>query len=388
MIKQKNVFLLIFTLIILLPIKANADTSFVDGNKTYTIEEKEVTCLQNLDYEGEDENGNPLFSDNNMMYYRLNSDNTCTQLSNQEILDIINKFTSYYLDKNADDDYIIVKETVTGVAITSFIKTKDITPVDGKKYYLETSNNQMNEVVNLDSDMSEYYEMINLDYPKTATIDSNTTYYKLSDTNVLVVEEVENPISDEILSYYVTSTTGDYETNNTTIKTLPKVFNDIIGTVVADVFMFNDDDGYIIVGQDKSKLYDLDGNLMFEDAFEYKKIGDLYIVTKFRYEDNGDVFETFYTTNFYNMNKELLYSTETLYFGLEEVSDLNIIKGFNIDGNKQVIIKVTSSNSGQDEETPKTFDRVESSIIIGIISLIGLVSATTYFVKRNKLNIN
>ena len=56
-------------------------------------------------------------------------------------------------------------------------------------------------------------------------------------------------------------------------------------------------------------------------------------------------------------------------------------------------IETPSSNSGipatsqPEEENPETFDSITNSILMGAISLIGLIGATIYLKRRNKVRV-
>ena len=208
-------------------------------------------------------------------------------------------------------------------------------------------------------------------FPTVATI-----ILKTSDTTVeeeveiaawYVIDEENNQLikieTDDVVESgkkYWLEADGDVSTLSVAAQEL--IYKDDLRTV----FLFNGSEEEYYVGRELySIIFDANGGV-FKDGTTTIKIND---IINFDYESfekptrDGYKFIGFYTektggTSYYDlMNSEAGIEEDTILYARWEV----------------------------EEENPKTFDEIGTSIFMGTISLIGLIGATIYLKKRNKV---
>jgi len=357
-------------------------STFIDNDKEYTLELNNIECANGMHFDRVEENGSFLFwEEDTEKYYRV-VDNTCTVLKNQEYLDLMNEEFSYYsLEEDSNGDFNVVKRTHLTNKIEKIIKTKDTQPVEGKEYFQIFDENSMGTAIP-NGDMSNYYERIYVDYPESTEI-KDITYYK--ENGVFAIEKVEEPQSEEILSYYVASTKDNVEKEEV-VFTLDAKFKDIIGTKRAEVVKANYNDVYYILveksitdeGMFYFDVYNLKAELVFENVNWILPHEELYIIIK---DDN---------TYFYNLNKELLHKEEAVLHNSIYNIKTKIMHGAGVFDNKEVVFKLAISSKmvepekAPGEEVPQTSDNILTSFMVGGMSLIVLIGLLYYMVKEKR----
>lgn len=357
-------------------------STFIDNDKEYTLELNNIECANGMHFDRVEENGSFLFwEEDTEKYYRV-VDNTCTVLKNQEYLDLMNEEFSYYsLEEDSNGDFNVVKRTHLTNKIEKIIKTKDTQPVEGKEYFQIFDENSMGSAIP-NGDMSNYYERIYVDYPESTEI-KDITYYK--ENGVFAIEKVEEPKSEEILSYYVASTKDNVEKEEV-VFTLDSKFKDIIGTKRAEVVKANYDDVYYILveksitdeGMFYFDVYNLKAELVFENVNWILPHEELYIIIK---DDN---------TYFYNLNKELLHKEEAVLHNSIYNIKTKVMHGAGVFDNKEVVFKLAISSKmvepekAPGEEVPQTSDNILTSFMVGGMSLIVLIGLLYYMVKEKR----
>lgn len=223
---MKKILSLIIFILLIMPFNIFAkEFSFVNSYNKYTFVDEEVSCMKDAIYLGPDStnyNFNYVFKQSNGDYYKYTLDKECIKMTNEEILNFLNlpeKEYQVFTIKESSNEYgINLVTTIKNSVDTKIIKTNDTTPVAGKTYYEVTPTEIVSatgvriyaktEVENLtsDTDVSNYYEEILVDYLRSTEFDSSLTYYK--ETDILYGEVVEVVPFDElkeedILSYYI-----------------------------------------------------------------------------------------------------------------------------------------------------------------------------------------
>lgn len=357
-------------------------STFIDNDKEYTLELNNIECAAGMHFDRVEEEGSFLFwKEETEKYYRV-VDNTCTVLTDQEYLDLMNEEFSYYsIKENSNGSFNVIKKTHLTNKIEKIIKTKDTQPVDGKQYFQIFDENSMGTAIP-NGDMSNYYERIYVDYPESTEI-KDITYYK--ENGVFAIEKVEEPKSEEILSYYVASTKDNVEKEEV-VFTLDSKFKDIIGTKRAEVVKANYNDVYYILveksitdeGMFYFDIYNLKAELVFENVNWILPHEELYIIIK---DDN---------TYFYNLNRELLYKEEANLYDAIYNKNTKVMHGAGVFDNKEVVFKlsvtskVVESEKAPGEDNPQTSDNILTSFIVGGMSFIVLIGLICYMVKEKR----
>jgi len=330
--------------------------NFKNGDKEYILEARDISCTKNMMFDSIDENGNLLFYDelNTGKYYKVNAKNKCEEVGNKEFLDLVNRITSdYTINYVADDGKYLLGIINYDYTMERYIKTNDTEPISGKTYY-EIAGDGMASVLN-PVNVTNYYELIRVGYPKTYKIE-DITYYK---EDGMILEKVENPVLDDILSYRIITSPVEQTFGH---QILPNVFNDIIGSKSADAYEF---DGKYYISVDSEDLtskdiYDLDGNLLFDNVIHFYFYDNMYITL----DENG--------TNFYNLNKELLYNdSNQIYF---------------MDNNSKKLVGLSYSNGtiySLSEYTNVIYND-EFNYLYLIIPIILVIGVIFYIVKRSR----
>jgi len=376
-------FLTIGLIILCAPICVNAET-FTDGDKTYNLEELNLSCAGDRDFYGMDEDNNYIFLeydyDNGYYFIKATKDNQCMEMSNQEILDVLNNYSHehYSLDINSKEIYknIFVEEMFGYKKIT--VEEYD----ENEQYYTYDSIEDAYEEVETNDidDVDSYYKIAYFGAPESAKLDTNISYYEvvsgLEFKKLTITDDNKQQIENNIAKYYVekeqrekTSVVGTISDKVAQILSDPDFVKvDVIGTEDPNRFYFlviNSFDPYPIYS-----LYDQDGDLLFENMndFSYLNIG-LFSVGR------GDKAE------FYNLDAELIYTNEEIisFYEAEYKDGVSMLDGST--GNDFSYYNL-SLQTGTLEPNPETIDSITSIIILGAISLIGFFGATIYLKKQ------
>lgn len=378
---KKLILIIVFCFFGIINVEAES-VSFTDSNKYYTLDLNNIECTNGLLFDRVEENGNFLFwEEENDKYYRVVG-NTCTVLANQEYLDLVNEsFIYYFLNQDSNGNYNVVKRTSQTNKIEKIIKTKDTTPIDGKEYFEIFDENSMGSAIP-NGDMSKYYERIYVDYPESTEI-KNITYYKQNGS--FAIEKVDEPKSEEILSYFVDSTKDNVEKEEV-LFALDSKFKDIIGTKRAEIIKANYGDVYYVLvernvsddGMFYFDIYNLKAELLFENVNFILPHEDLYIII-----NNND-------TYFYNLNKELLHKEDIVLYGSVYDKNTKLMLGAGEEDNKDLIFKLGVKDIGGsakpelEVENPQTSDNILIVIIIGSISFVVFIGLILYSIKEKK----
>ena len=116
---------------------------------------------------------------------------------------------------------------------------------------------------------------------------------------------------------------------------------------------------------------------------EHRSFKEIADIINFKYNDfekptrNGYTFVGFYTEKTGGKSFDEVMNGEA---GIEEDTTFYARWQANSTG--------APGTAEPDEEVPNTLDKIEKTIFIGIISLIGLVGATIYLIKKNKVRAN
>lgn len=204
---KKIGYMLMFCVMSLFMI-ARVNAEVIDkGDDVYVFEDQPQKWCSNIEQDlwfyGMDSNNNYMVADNDDtdLYY-WHKDNTCTKLTNQQVLDLNGEvYEEYFEDSETGKIY----HTSTFISWNGYVLTSDKSFVTGKTYY----NSEHMTVTDLDVlDINTYYEVANFVRPANAIIDDNLSYYTKSynggsyDTFTPVV----NPVEEDILTYYVKAT--------------------------------------------------------------------------------------------------------------------------------------------------------------------------------------
>lgn len=301
-----------------------ADT-FKDGDITYVLEEREFDCGagENIFVEGLDKNGNLIVEDyENEVIYKVDSDNKCTKMTNQEILEYINDkkyeyFDIYDYSETEEPEYWITKIIDSYYYNSGYIKTKD-TELKEKDYYIlnEYSIELVQEENLNEEDLDTYYEEVYFKLPESAKLDEKVTYYEYFENSIY--NEVTDPKEEDILDYLVLT---EYE-EVTSEEKLVKLDSKVLGQLyekhdgIVHVVKLNGEDVYYLVGSLYSEeyehlgynVYDLEGNPI-------EKLQGIDNITTYSNSLIGVIDEE--KSMIYNSDLELLYETDEFVY-LEE----------------------------------------------------------------------
>ena len=340
--KKRNKLLLL-TLLALLPLNIKA-LEFTDGNTTYTMTERDLSCTQNMDLAMLGHDGDLIYYDqNNDEYYRVSENDTCELLSLQDLLDLNRKY--YYMS------YLEIGDTVNDNKIYDFyesgpdyIKTKDTELISGKDYYRlsneDEHGNQYIEPVPTDelnlTDLQNnlYYEEVYMELPTTAEIDTeNNTYYECDGRTC---EPVDNPVLDEIVNYFVLGSRVYKKEEVATIDL--DLHNKILNTNKNDYHIsaikYSDSTYYIMfrnLNNHLTDVYTIDGELFLDD------VKNPYILSNGLYS-----VETENGTELYNMSKKLLHTITSAsgFYQYNDDKDLAFVNWWDNEG-EQYFYKIT-----------------------------------------------
>lgn len=226
-----------------------------------------------------------------------------------------------------------------------------------------------------------YYVFGNLEEQnRYLAIFDETGNYQTFGLESLLVTDIFNTDDNKYLSFLA-------KVNN---KKLLILLDEKLNIMVSyNVEQYGDDITFI--GYNENKFYYF--SYYFEKILEINYFGttDKYTVI---FDANGGKFgnETIYTIDNWNIN---LYDNLT-----KPVRDGYIFKGYYTEKTGGTKLEMILNEAGIDrnmtfyaqweleEENPQTFDSIGNSILIGAISLIGLVGTTIYLKKRNKVRAN
>lgn len=309
-------------------ISVYADT-FKNGDVMYVLEEREFDCGigEDIYVVGVDEEGNLIIENyENGEIYKVDSDNKCTKMTNQEILEYINELEYEYFDiydysETEEPEYWITKIIDSYYYNSGYIKTKD-TSLKEKDYYILNEFDSLELVAeeNLDEeDLDTYYEEVYFKLPESAKIDEKVTYYEYFENSIY--KEITDPKEENILDYLVVTELEDVTTEEKLIALDSKVIDDLYEKHDGSVFpiKLNGEDVYYLVGSlyDKENgyehlgynVYDLEGNPI-------KELQGIDNITSYSNSLIGVIDEE--KTIIYNTDMEVLYETDKFMY-LEEI---------------------------------------------------------------------
>ena len=307
--------------------------AFKDGDKMYVLEEREIDCsIEKLYFIDVDKDNNLVFEGNQQYeYYKVGKDNKCVAMTNQEKLDFLNSGYVYYdviSDGETEEEleYKIVKFNDSGYLTMGYIKTTDTEIINDKQYYTEKDLNhyEFDLVLELkEEDLNTYYEYVNLELPKDDEIDEELTYYQYADGNLY--EKVENPISENILDYYLITDSQ----NNSSEEEILTLDKEVIETLEESYSHF-----YVMKNKEKDEFYIMAG-IEHEDSEGYYVTYDVYDINGNSLGNFKDIDEmdTYHNSLFgviidnkikiYNSEFKLLYENEELGYLYEMSYDNN-----------------------------------------------------------------
>ena len=337
---MKNKIKLVLLTLFLMPTFVSA-ISFKDGNSTYILEERKISCLSEEAYIVVAVEDNLYFAvdkDDEISLVEVNSKNECKEVEADYVYSLIvdRDEVEYYLEK-IENKYVI-KEKIEYFDKSGFRKTKDTEIVEGKKYYIKTQHGSTSLISEADlkvEDIGSYYEEFFVESAKETKFDLNKTYYYVNSEYDL--EIVENPTNDKLSSYYIESELP-FE-----IKTIQTITSKETQELIENT-KFNPDIAkigeslYILIGKEKIiddfsglilfDLYDLNGNKIenIHDINYLKQLNDnLVLVSK---EENFEIFnvkfEKLYENSIDNIKsiEQIAYKDYVNYFmSMDEEND-------------------------------------------------------------------
>lgn len=194
---MKKILVIISILAVTLPFHVTAD-AFKDGTKNYELTKREVSCAQDIEYQGTLTDGTLVYIAKEAKtiadsFYTVGQDNTCKKLTTEEIINLIPEMNYYYYYTAFEID------NTTSINREIEIMYDEGYYQNDRKYYTLVENLTATEFL-----AGTYYEFANFTISSTATIDPNTTYYSYEGS--VLYKEVENPIAENILNYTVITT--------------------------------------------------------------------------------------------------------------------------------------------------------------------------------------
>lgn len=203
--KRKIRFLISIFMIAMLLFTSSvfATEKFTYDGYTYAIEEvklKTDSLSDSIRVLEMDENNNYIIEDfETRKIYRVN-EKECTLMSNQEILELRNKKTTFMV---VEPDYSICEYGNPYSYELGYIKTED-TQIDSNKEYYYQKVDEYEPVSNPDvSEIDTYYEYVVFKWPDSTEIDNNITYYTQDPVTTRTYVKVANPISEDVYKYYI-----------------------------------------------------------------------------------------------------------------------------------------------------------------------------------------
>ena len=390
--KKKLFFIL---LLIILPVIVNAKTVKV-GSNTYSIEEIANLCDKaGMVIESFDEKGAICLdpADNFTKMYRVNETGVKKELTNQEYLDVYNRFDYTYYDYIMGEDDI---KKNTGAGFNIYVEVP-ISELDTNKSYtiIEIDGNGNGTYTTVDPGFTidptlKYYKEIYTELPKSSDVktDSSIIYYKYSDT-LDIYEEVTNPKSEEILNYRVESD------NLPKTENVAKIDSELVAKLTSQNYFVRkhpNKDIYYIFQEEASgnKVYKHTGELLFENIDSFGVINEDIIYTI----ENGKVV-------FYNESKEVLetISGDCMFILRNSESEVvfstdnQLAKTYAIRKVKDSIEEKIEDKKEEQEQTqnkpivdiknPDTGDTIILALVLCGISLIGILVVSKH--KRKEI---
>ena len=354
--------------------------TFNDGDKTYNLKEVEIKCsLDNLSYVSMDKNNNFIYENNEdgNKQTKILDDGTCSELDGQELLDYYNKREYYEIDKNSDDDYIIVRRNTEGVEIEDILIPTNDNEIDlEKEYYeIEVGDGNISYGPATSGNINNYYEYADLMLTKNIKQVIGKTYYEIYDNTYASVVGPDEYDESKATNYFVLSD-GSPKTTSTTVLTLPKVFNSLFEN--ANFFVLeSNNNSYIVIRQSNEQkwdIYDIKGNMLFEDVDSMAAVNSLYAVTI-----NN-------VTNFYNFDKELVYELKNSSVMVSKVNgNTSVIVGKKDQKDTLFILGLEEpeKESSNNADNPDTSDNIITMIILSFVSIIGIGFSLFYLNKKD-----
>lgn len=381
----------------ILPISVFAET-FTDGDKIYDLSKRDISCTENLQYEGFLKDGtlvyiNPNANSLTEALIKFGADNKCTLISEPaEMLEIATQ-----LDYNLYE--IWFEYTQPGeegfyhtIDRSAYIKegyAKATTYTSGKEYYTYDEDNfnydPVGEIDETTFNAGEYYVSANFTLSSSAELKNGVDYYASKNLMTFTKVEPEDLDPNKILEYYMVTETEWLETKK--IKSLSvnllKVLKEksyknhvaVTSSTEKDFYVW----GYLDDNYETFDVLDEEGNILFEKISWFTTILDeLYAITKdgktYIYNKNMEVL---YTSNKDLQLEELGFSNNFSSLGGENRDLYQLIKTLK-EEEKQVEDKINTIDN------PKTGDNIISIIIIAVITVVGLI--TTILLQRKYKN--
>lgn len=229
------------------------------------------------------------------------------------------------------------------------------------------------------------------------TLELINVKYNIQNLIALTNNVTENGVLDD--GSYIVSGMNDFTAKlqaNEGYKLPTSITVNINGNIIEpEKYTYNSETGEILISKDI-----INGNIVIDAIAEttlYKVIFDanggtfnnnqntieIADIINFKYNDfekptrNGYTFVGFYTEKTGGKSFDEVMNGEA---GIEEDTTFYARWQANSTG--------APGTAEPDEEVPNTLDKIEKTIFIGIISLIGLVGATIYLIKKNKVRAN
>lgn len=391
--KKKLFFIL---LLIILPVIVNAKTVKV-GSNTYSIEEIANPCDKaGMVIESFDEKGAICLdpADNFTKMYRVDETGVKKELTNQEYLDVYNRFDYTYYDYIMGEDDI---KKNTGAGFNIYVEVP-ISELDTNKSYtiIEIDGNGNGTYTTVDPGFTidptlKYYKEIYTELPKSSDVktDGSITYYKYSDT-LDIYEEVTNPKSEEILNYRVESD------NLPKTENVAKIDSELVAKLTSQNYFVrkhpNKDIYYIFQEEaNGNKVYKHTGELLFENIDSFGVINEdiIYTIENGKvvlYNESKEVLETISGDCMFilrNSESEVVFSTDNQLaktYAIRKVKDTIEEK---IEDLKKEEQEQTQNKPIVDIKNPDTGDTIISALVLCGISLIGILVVSKH--KRKEI---
>lgn len=382
----------------ILPTSVLAET-FIDGDKIYDLSKRDISCIENLQYEGFLKDGtlvyiNPNANSLTEVLIKLGTNNKCTPISEPaEMLEIATQ-----LDYNLYE--IWFEHTSPGeegfyhtIDRSAYIKegyAKATTYISETEYYeYDKINHNYDLVGKLDEttfNNGEYYMMANFTLSSSIELKDGVAYYTTRNGVTFTKVEPEDLDPNKILEYYILTDKEWVETkkikdiSDKLLKLLKeKTYKNhvaVTSSTKKDFYVW----GYLDDNYETFDVLDEEGNILFEKISWFTTILDeLYAVTK-----DGK-------TYIYNKNMEVLY-TSAKDLQLEELgfsNNFSSLGGENRD--LYQVIKTTKENEKEIEKetipsisNPNTSDGIINTMIVALITGLGLTTMVLF--KRKQMN--
>lgn len=381
----------------ILPTNVFAET-FTDGDKLYDLNERNIACIEELDFENTLKDGtmiyiNPNATKETEVFVKLGHDNQCSTVTKTEdILNLVNQ-----LDYNLYEiwfEYVSpgkegIYHTIDRSAYIRDGYKKATEYTSGKEYYTyDDINSDYDSVGKIDEatfNLGEYYEKANFTLPDSVEIKEGVDYYTSKDSTTFTKVEEADLTVDKILEYYIITDKEWLET-----KKIKDVSDKLLEVLKEKQYKNHEavtsatEKAFYILGylDDTFDVLDEDGNIIFEKISWFTTILDeLYAISK-----DGK-------TYIYNKNIEVIYTSDE-DLSLEELGFSNNISS--LGGKNKKLYQLTKTIKQEETKNiekdttpsitnPDTSDGIMSTIIITIISAAALVSLIL-FQRKQKNN--